>query len=282
MKKVITYVTVVMSYFFEIRKVVAKAVKEVAFKDPEYRFPNTWRGRSEAAKLRHTPGYEFATIILDFGRGTGLKLEHGMPVVLMAVIDPNVAIILVPNMSEDFHLRIDEAEAMIVAWTDDHDWVTVLTLQITDVTTKKDAYKASKGDARKGKFSKMMEAINGVMFLYQTLCNEDRDNCFAIAASGKFHIRGKGGKTDQIWELIKSEIAGEIILTGVVVDDHARTYNWWYSANGTDWVRMSGTYYAHTKMSGLTPNTYAWFRYELSLNDVPQGMSTELKIQMPA
>jgi hypothetical protein len=45
---------------------------------------------------------------------------------------------------------------------------------------------------------------------------------------------------------------------------------------------MSGTYYAHTKMSGLTPNTYAWFRYELSLNDVPQGMSTELKIQMPA
>jgi len=261
---------------------VTKVVTAAKLKELEFRFPNTWRGRSEAAKLRRTPGYEFSTIILDFGRGTGVKIEHGSPVVLMGVIDPNVAIILVPNLSDDFHDCIDEVEAMIVKWTDDDDYVTVPPLQITGVTTAKDAYKASKGAARKGKRSKMMTAINGVMVLYQNACNLDRDNCFEIAASGNFHIRGKGGDTKQIWHLEQSAIAGEILLFGVVVDDRARTYNWWYSLDGLAWVQMTGTYYAHTKKSGLIPGTNVWFKYQLSLNDVLQGMSTELKIQVPA
>ena len=281
MKRVIMFLIVVTFYILKRRELVTEGVKSFK-KDGKFYFPNTAIGRAMAKKLLQMPGFEFATIFLVFDHGGAVKLERGMPMIFLPIIDPNVAIILVPNLSDDFHTCIDEVEAMITEWTDNHDYVTVPTLQITDVTTKKDAYKASKGDARKGKRSQMMTAINGVMVLYQTACNDDRDNCFEIAASGNFHVRGKGGSVSQIWHLEKSAIAGEILLFAVAVDDQSRTFNWWYSLDGNTWVGMRGTHNAHTKMSGLAPNSYVWFKYELSLNDVPVLQSTVLKIQVPA
>src|ERR1700722_18957555 len=124
MKKVVMFLIVVTFFILKRRESVKEVVKSVR-KDGTFYFPNTAIGRALARKLRQTPGFEFATIYLCFDHGSAVKLRVGQPVVLMAVIDPNVAIILVPNLSDDFHICIDEVEAMIVKWTDDDDYVTV-------------------------------------------------------------------------------------------------------------------------------------------------------------
>ncbi len=220
-------------------------------------------------------------ILRTFSQKTDRE-QRRMLVVMMSMPDPNTAVIAVQNMPDDHDERVELAETMILAWSTDHTWVTVPPLQIADVTTKKNAYKAAKGAARRPTWVAMNNAINGVMFLYQSAANDNKLRAIEIIQSGKFHVRGKGGNTSQIWGLEKSEIAGEILLTGVAVDDVNRVYNWWYSKDGITWVRMAGTHYSHTKMSGLVPGDIPWFRYELFLDDVPQGMSTELKIQVPA
>ena len=278
MKNFRIFAIVVMSYLLEGKMVAAEVVKAIK-EDGTFSFPNTAIGRALASKLRHTEGYENSIIILTDDHGTGLKLERGKPIILMSVIDPNVAIVLVPNMSDDFHDRVDEAEAMIAEWTTNHTYVTVPTLQIAAVTTLKTAYKNSKGDARKGKYTKMMEGINGVMFLYQTACNLNRDSCFEIAASGKFHIRGKGGSVAQVFSGESGTAAGEIDFIFPVLDGCVYIIKL-YNAARTSWVYAEATDISTTTIGGLVSGSMQNVSVTHKIHGVMQTESQIIEVRV--
>ncbi len=275
--KIVTFVIVIMSYILEWKKVVASEVKPIG-EGLKFSFPNTWKGRTLAEKLRQRKGFENCIIILTDDHGTALKLERAMPIVLMSLPDPNQVVKGVLNMTGKNKSETVELGRQIISDCTGNIHVTVVSGLLTLATTSVDDYEDAHGPAVSEYYRAMITALEPILHLFNTFVQNPANRAHAISTlqSGGFHVVGPGGRHLAVFGVRNSVVAGEFLLTGDVdQDDKVGIHDWWYSLDNITWTRLRPTKKNHTKKGGFTRGTLVYFRHELIIDDDdnPYGLS---------
>ncbi|MEI6817210.1 MAG: hypothetical protein WCL14_11410 [Bacteroidota bacterium] len=203
-------------------------------------------------------------------------------VVMMALPNPNAVVTAVLDLSGVHDPDVTLMKLMRTKCTA-NPYVVTPPLSLTALDGLIATYEGAHGAARKVALVPLIAALNAIMLTYQLFANlpVNKSNSIVIIQSGGFHVKGVGGKTSQIWEAFQSNVAGEILMTFVVFDP-AHCYDVWLSTDGIAWVREEPVIHAHARISGLTPNTSVWVRYQLVTALGGQGGYIPIKIQVPA
>ncbi len=275
--KIVTFVIVMMSYILEWKKVAAAEVKPIG-EGLKFSFPNTWKGRTLAEKLRRRKGFENSIIILTDDHGTGLKLERGMPIILMSLPDPNQVVKGVLNMTGDNKSVTVELGRQIISDCTSNIHVSVASGLLTVATTSVNNYEAAHEPAVHEFYRDMIDAFEPILQLFNTFVKvpANRSHGISTLQSGGFHVVGPGGNHLAVFGVRTSVVAGQFLLTGNVDPDGIRgLHDWWFSLDNINWTRLRPTKNNHTKSGGYTRGQLVYFRHELIVEDVdnPYGLS---------
>lgn len=132
--------------------------------------------------------------------------------------------------------------------------------------------KAPTSKAREAALRPLRQALQGIMFYFQSAANADPANGEVIVESGGFKVKKITINQKHSFELSYGVNSGTINLDAEGAGQHA-CHDWMYSADGKTFAHMAPTVNAHTHMDGLTPGQYAYFTHEVVTKDGGQGVS---------
>ena len=99
---------------------------------------------------------------------------------------------------------------------------------------------------------------------FQLAATANQSESINILESGKFKIKGKGGKGKQVFSLTNGVDSGTVDLTGNTVNKGARLHDWWISMDlGVTWTRMAPTLDSTCQATGLPVGKSVGFRHQL-------------------
>ncbi len=198
-------------------------------------------------------------------------------IVLMSMPTPIHAVTAVLDMPTDYNGRKDRAAEIIAKCTDNH-YVTIAPDVIDAAEVKLATYVAATTAAEKNAaYPPVHNACKSLMSMFQNAANDDIANAIVIIESGSFKVKNIVINQKHEFAAANGLTSGDITITaegGPVGSVH----NWNYSHDGVTWIKMDGTHYAHTHKDGFTPGSTAYFTHNLSIDDVPQGLSQVFEI----
>ncbi len=206
-----------------------------------------------------------------FKRNHCKKKYRGVHIVMMALPSITHVITAITKFGKKFGDRCKQSGEILKAITGNV-WVVIDDATILNISNLLKAYKKSKGDERKGAWMSLHNAIKGVMYQFQIASENDRTNAIIIIQSGKFHVKGIAIQQKNVFKVKDGIETGSINLKAGGGGRYS-CHDWMYSEDGISWIRLQPTVKCKTKIVGLTPGKYAYFRHELITNKGPQGMS---------
>ena len=203
-------------------------------------------------------------------------------IIAMSLPDPNAVVKAVLNLSGNHSADVTLMKLMRTKCTGNI-YVVTPAPTLTSLDALILAYENAHGPARPVTLVPLKAALEAIMLTFQLFANlpANKSNSIVIIQSGGFHVMGVGGSHAQIWEVLKSNVAGEILMTFVFCAA-PHCYDVWYSTDGIAWVRAEPCIHAHARIGGLVPDSYVWVRYQLILDSGGQGGYIPLRIQVPA
>ena len=192
------------------------------------------------------------------------------------VIHQITAVLDVP----DGNLKRGEKASRIITASTNNAWVTITQTVIDGyVQHLKDYNTATKPAARNAAWLNVHKDLKAIMRLFQEAADNDPENAIVIVESGDFRVKKVTIRQRQVFAVSHGVESGTIDLVGPSAQGR-HCHDWWYSADGTNYVRMRPTLESTTQMTGLKPETNAWFMHELIVLKDPQGLSQPIKIQV--
>ncbi len=209
--KIVTFVIVIMSYILEWKKVVASEVNPTG-EGLKFSFPNTNIGRTFAKKLRQRKGFENCIIILTNDHGTGLKLEKGIPIVLMSVPNPNPVITATISAPDAVEGKAKLAESIRDKGASTT-YVTIPPGQLLAFTPLIANLRAAVGEAQVDyAWDQLNTKLKLLMRIIQDAMDANKPQSLIICVHYGYHAQGRGGKSAQIFGGETGAIVGSIDL----------------------------------------------------------------------
>ena len=125
----------------------------------------------------------------------------------------------------------------------------------------------------------LRQALQAIMFYFQSAANADPANAISIVESGGFKVKKIVPRQKGDFTLSNGLNSGTVDLNAEGAGPHT-CHNWMYSADGNTFTRLLPTVNAHTHMDGLTLGQYAYFTHEIINKDGGQGVSGVEKIMV--
>ena len=133
--------------------------------------------------------------------------------------------------------------------------------------------------ARTAALRPLRQALQGIMFYFQSAANADPANAIVIVESGGFKVKQFVPRQKGDFTLSNGVNSGTIDLEAEGAGPHT-CHDWMYSADGITFTRLPPTINAHTQMTGLTPGQWAYFTHEVVTHEGGQGVSQVEKIMV--
>ena len=211
-----------------------------------------------------------------------IKPENYEPVsfVLMATVLPVHAVTGVidfPTTIEGRKNRATEISSACAVST----WVTIAPAVITAVNLTITNYSSAATGNRPAKFRLMNNAIkNKLLVPFQEAADNDPGNSIAILESGKFKAKLQYIPQIHVFEAKNGIEDGSVDLEAPGGPSSPHLHEWMSSQDGIIWKKERSTNSAKTHLTGFRSGEYAWFTHELSVKDVPQGVSEPIRIRV--
>ncbi len=142
-----------------------------------------------------------------------------------------------------------------------------------------DFQKAATPAARNAALRPLRQALQGIMFYFQSAANADPAKAETIIESGGFKVKKIVPRQNGDFTISNGINSGTVNLEAEGAGNYA-CHDWRYSADGTTFTRLPPTINAHTQMAGLTPGHWAYFTHEVVTNEGGQGVSQVEKIMV--
>lgn len=156
-------------------------------------------------------------------------------------------------------------------------WVTFTTLEISNLGTEINTYEYAHGAAKDVAYNALNTTLKAYLVRIQAASDALTDgNQIVLIQSTGCIVQGVGGSHEQVFDGFQGVATGSIVLTGPAAHGHA-FHEWWYSANGTVWVRIQGTVEANTLVTGLPVGQFAFFRHQIIDSTGGTGMSDTIQ-----
>ena len=182
----------------------------------------------------------------------------------------------------DFPTRIadrKERATEITTACRDNTWVTIAGEVIDTVNTTIKNYSFAEPSNRPGMFTLMNQAIQTQLLApFQAAANADPINAITILESGSFNVKDQPVRKEQIFEGEAGIEPGSVDLTTPPGPNGDHLHQWYSSLDGISFTREQATNAAKTHLTGFISGKPAYFKEELSIKDVLQGMSQIIKI----
>jgi hypothetical protein len=149
--------------------------------------------------------------------------------------------------------------------------------QITTLGNQINAYEDAHGAAKDVCYDTLNTTLKGMLVTIQAASDAltDGTQIVLIQSTGCI-VQGVGGKHEQVFDGFQGIASGSIVLIAPAASGHA-FHEWWYSANGTVWVRIQGTVEANTLVTDLPVGQYAFFRHQIIDSTGGTGMSDTIQ-----
>ena len=188
----------------------------------------------------------------------------------MSVIIHQVTAIL--DMPDEYLAQVKHADNIITT-SQTSTYVTVPAANIEAANKALSNFqKASTAAAREAALRPLRQALQGIMFFFQSAANADPANGIVIVESGGFKVKKIVPRQKGDFELSNGINSGTVNLDAEGAGPHT-CHDWRYSADGTTFVHLPPTINAHTQVTGLAPGQYAYFTHEVVNKDGGQGVS---------
>jgi hypothetical protein len=140
-----------------------------------------------------------------------------------------------------------------------------------------DAYAGAHGADLVPTYREMVKQFDAILLIYNLFANEliNRPMAISILQNGGFHVKGAGGSHASVFGVRNSVISGEMLLTQPTLA--GCSYEWWYSSDGINYVRIQSSSVNHTTLGGLTPGKSAWFKCQHIVGNNAQGLSDPIE-----
>ncbi|MEO8147545.1 MAG: hypothetical protein ABI723_07910 [Bacteroidia bacterium] len=213
----------------------------------------------------------------SFAKQQNSKTHPRYVIILMSMPTPIHAVTAVLDMPGDYNGRRDRAAEVILGCTANA-YVTISAPVIATANANLAAYIASiSGPVRDVNYVPLHNGLKSFMSLFQNAANADIANAIVIIESGGFRVKQMTINQKHEFKAEHGLMPGDVSLTAEGGPAHS-VHNWNYSPDGIAWTRLRGTSAAHTHLDGLAIGDEAYFTHELSIHDVPQGVSQVFQI----
>ena len=126
--------------------------------------------------------------------------------------------------------------------------------------------------ARTAALRPLRQALQGIMFFFQSAANDDPANGIVIVESGGFKVKQIVPRQKGDFTISNGVNSGTVDLDAEGSEQRS-CHDWRYSADGKTFTHLPPTVNAHTHVDGLTPGQYAYFTHEIVTKDGGQGVS---------
>ena len=132
--------------------------------------------------------------------------------------------------------------------------------------------KAATPAARNAALRPLRQALQAIMFYFQSAANTDPANAIGIIESGGFKVKQFVPRQKGDFTISNGVNSGTVDLDAEGAEQRS-CHDWRYSADGKTFTHLPPTVNAHTHVEGLTPGQYAYFTHEVVTKDGGQGVS---------
>ena len=157
-------------------------------------------------------------------------------------------------------------------------YVTVPPATVTSARTLATNYGNSGSGNEESTFTLLNNAMQAIMFLYQTYGNSNPGTAEVGIKSGGFTVKTITPRGKQPWNAFNSVVQGTIDLTAKGTEKQGGFHDWHISFDGVSFDRMLPTTKASTQVTGLAGGIEVWFMHQIITKDGPQGFDLIIQI----
>ena len=141
------------------------------------------------------------------------------------------------------------------------------------------AYRDADAAGNKAAFKVLNNAIRSDLLApFQKAANNDPSNAESILRSGAFYVTVYTGHGVSPFGVSDTPVSGTVEISAPGGGNKWHFHQWFYSMDNVTWVTLMPTNKSKTTVAGLAVGKKVYFKHQLVVKDVPQGMSVTIDL----